>query len=357
MQLKVEALAGHLARGRLERLYCVSGDEPLLVEESLDAIRAAARAAGFTEREVLHASGKFDWSQLTNAAISLSLFGARKIVEIRLPGGRPGRDGGDALRTHAGAASDDVLTLVVLPRLDRTTRNSAWALALESNGAWIEARRVERGQLPAWLRARLARQKQSASAETLEFLADQIEGNLLAAHQEIVKLGLLYPAGEVTLEQVTDAVQDVARFEVFDLPAAMLGGDAPRAIRMLDALRAEGAALPLLLWAIAEEVRAILRAQQVIAAGRPIATLARELRMWPGRDRLLENAAGRVSAPVAATLLSRCADIDRLSKGLRAPTRDADPWLELAELVLDIAAGGTPRPQIVPAHETRVLTA
>src|SRR5262252_8284557 len=357
MQLKVEALAGHLARGRLERIYCVSGDEPLLAEEAFDAIRAAARAAGFTEREVLHASGKFDWSQLAAAASSLSLFAVRKIVEIRLPGGKPGREGGEALRAHAASAGDDVLTLVALPRLDKTARNSAWAAALEAAGAWIDVRRVERPHLPGWLRARLQRQKQNASNETLEFLADQIEGNLLAARQEIAKLGLLYPPGELTLEQVTEAVQDVARFEVFDLPAAMLEGEATRAMRILNVLRAEGAALPLLLWAVSEEVRAVLRAQQVIAAGRPVATLAREMRMWPGRDRLLEAAAARVSAPVAGTLLSRCADIDHISKGVPVPTRDSDPWLELAEVVLDVASGGKARARPPASREARPQTA
>ena len=343
MQLKVETLAGHLARGRLERLYCVSGDEPLLAEESMDAIRAAGRTAGFAERDVLHASGKFDWSQLAAAASSLSLFAARRIIEIRLPGGKPGREGGEALRAHAAAASDDVLTLIVLPRLDRATRSSAWASALEAAGAWIDVRRIERDQLPAWLRARLQRQRQNAAPETLEFLADQIEGNLLAARQEITKLGLLYPPGELTLEQVSDAVQDVARYEVFDLPAAMLEGDAAHAMRILGVLRAEGAALPLLLWAVTEEVRALLRAHAVLAAGRPVATLAREMRMWPGRDRKLEAAAGRVPAPIATTLLARCADIDRLGKGLRAPARDSDPWLELAEVVLDLASDGRAR--------------
>lgn len=351
MQLRAEALAGHLERGRLERLYCVSGDEPLLAEEALDAIRAAARAAGFAEREVLHASGKYDWSQLANAASSLSLFAQRKILEIRLPGGKPGREGGEALRAHAAAANDDVLTLVVLPKLDRTARNGAWATALEASGAWIDVRRIERPQIPAWLRARLARQKQAASDETLEFLADLIEGNLLAARQEVAKLGLLHPPGEVTLEQVKEAVQDVARFEVFDLPAAMMAGDAARAMRMLGVLRAEGAALPLILWSIAEEVRALLRARKVLAAGRPIASLGREMRMWPGRDRQLEAAARRVATPVAATLLSRCADIDRLSKGLRAPRRDADPWLELAQVVLDIASSGAPRGRAAAARE------
>jgi DNA polymerase III subunit delta len=294
MLLKAEQLAGHLGRGKLERLYCVSGDEALLVEEALDAIRAAARAVGFTEREVLHTSGRFDWSQLAATANSLSLFAQRKIVEVRLPGGKPGRDGGEALRAHATAGNDDVLTLIVLPRLDRTARNGAWATALEANGAWIDVRRVERIELPGWLKGRLARQKQGATPESLEFLADQTEGNLLAARQEIDKLALLYPTGELTLEQVTEAVQDVARFEVFDLPTAMMRGEAQRAMRMISVLRAEGAALPLVLWAISEEVRAVIRAQQVVAAGRSIQTLAREMRMWPGRERLLEMAAARV---------------------------------------------------------------
>lgn len=357
MLLKAEQLTGHLGRGKLERLYCVSGDEPLLIEEALDAIRATARAVGFTEREVLHASGRFDWSQLAAIANSLSLFAVRKIVEVRLPGGKPGREGGEALRAHAAAGNDDVLTLVVLPRLDRTARNGAWAMALESNGAWIDVRRVERGELPAWLKGRLARQKQTATPEALEFLADQTEGNLLAARQEVVKLGLLYPEGELTLEQVTDAVQDVARFEVFDLPTAMMKGEAQRAMRMISVLRAEGAALPLVLWAVGEEVRAVIRAQQVVAAGRPIQTLSREMRMWPGRERLLEMAAGRVSPAVAASLLTRCADIDRLSKGLRAPARDADPWLELAEVVLDIACAGRARVPTPAIREIRLQTA
>jgi DNA polymerase-3 subunit delta len=356
MLVKAEALAGHLARAPLARLYCVSGDEPLLAEEALDAIRAAARAAGFTERQVLHAGGKFDWSQLAGAASNLSLFAARRIIEVRLPGGKPGREGGETLRAHAAAASDDVLTVVVLPRLDRATRNSAWALALESNGVWVEVRRVERANLPGWLRARLARQKQSASDEALVFLADRTEGNLLAAQQEITKLGLLYPPGELTLEQVAEAVQDVARFEVFDLPAAMLAGEAARALKMVGALRAEGAALPLLLWAIGEQVRAVLRARQALAAGRPVGALAREMRMWQGRERLLEAAATRIPAAVAETLLARCADIDRLGKGLRVPRRDSDPWLELAELVLDVASPERSRAR-APSGNQEIRTA
>jgi DNA polymerase-3 subunit delta len=344
MQLRAEALDGHLARGRLARLYCISGDEPLLAEEALDALRAAARKAGFAEREVLHASARFDWSQLAAAATSQSLFAARKIIEIRLPGGKPGREGGDALRAHAMADNDDVLTLVSLPRLDRAARSGAWASALESQGVWIEVRRVERDQLGGWLAARLRAQGQQADEQALAFLTDRVEGNLLAARQEIAKLGLLYPPGPLSLSQVADAVQDVARFQVFDLPLAMLAGDGARALRTLEGLRDEGEALPLVLWAVTEEVRALARVQQALAAGRAVAPLLRELRAWGPRERLLEPAARRVPAAVVGGLLARCADIDRIAKGLRAPQRDTDPWLELADVVLAAAATPTGPP-------------
>ncbi|HEU0202075.1 MAG TPA: DNA polymerase III subunit delta, partial [Burkholderiaceae bacterium] len=225
MQLRLDALAAHLAKGKFARVYTVAGDEPLLANEAIDAIRAAARAAGFTERNVLFASARFDWWQLTQAAQGLSLFAERKIVEVRLPSGKPGRTGGDALKQHAAGGSDDVLTLVTLPKLDKTARTSGWATALEAAGVWIDVMRIERAQLPAWIRTRLGRQQQSAEREALEFIADRVEGNLLAAHQEIAKLGLLYPPGPLSLEQVTDSVLNVARFGVFDLPAVMLAGE------------------------------------------------------------------------------------------------------------------------------------
>jgi DNA polymerase-3 subunit delta len=332
MQLRADALAAHLARGPLARIYTVSGDEPLLAIEAIDAIRAAARAAGFGEREVLHASAQLDWSQLTAAASHLSLFAPRKIVELRLPGGKPGRAGAEALAAYAGDAPEHVLLIVALPKLDGATRKSNWVAALQQAGVWIDVPRVERAQLPAWIKARLARQRQSATAAALEFLADRVEGNLLAAQQEIAKLGLLYPPGELSLDQVTEAVLDVSRFEAFDLPQALLAGDAARAVRMLAGLRAEGEALPLVLWVVTEELRALVRARQALAAGQPLAALKNELKLWGPRERLLPQAARRVAD--APALLARCAEVDRLAKGLRAPGCDADPWLELTDIVL-----------------------
>jgi DNA polymerase-3 subunit delta len=332
MQLRADALPGHLARGKLAPLYVVSGDEPLLAIEAQDAIRAAARAAGYSERDVLTVDARWDWSQLSGASQGMSLFAERKILEIRLPSGKPGKDGGEALKAHAAQASEDVLTLVALPKLDRAVRDSGWATALDSAGVWVDVPKVERAELPAWIGQRLKRQNQSATREALDFIADRVEGNLLAAHQEIGKLGLLHPPGELSLEQVTDSVLDVARFDVWALPQAMLTGDRARLLRMLEGLRAEGEALPLVLWAVTEEVRALLRVKSAMDAGRPFAQAVRDARVWGPRQDLMQKIMQRVDTEHLGRLLARCAEVDRLFKGLRPRGADSDPWLELGEI-------------------------
>ncbi|HEX7157015.1 MAG TPA: DNA polymerase III subunit delta, partial [Burkholderiaceae bacterium] len=237
MLLRAEQLAAHLARGPLARLYTVAGDEALLAIEAQDAIRAAARAQGFAEREVLHADARFDWSRLQAAVLGGSLFSSRRMVEIRLPSGKPGVRGAAALQQQAARDDDGVLALVCLPKLDRAARTSQWATALESAGVWIDVPRVERERLPEWAGARLARQGQSAGRPALQLIADRVEGNLLAAHQEIAKLGLLYDAGPLSFEQIRDGVFDVARYEIYGLPQAMLAGDRARVLRLVEGLR------------------------------------------------------------------------------------------------------------------------
>ncbi len=342
MILKPEALASHLERaaaaGRLARIYTIASDEELLAIEAQEAIRSAARAAGYAERDVLHADGRFDWSLLAGSASGLSLFADKRIVEVRLPSGKPGKAGAEALREHALGAGEDTLTIVALPRLDRATRESAWAAVLEHAGVWVDIAKVERAELPAWIGQRLARQQQRAARPALEFLADRVEGNLLAAHQEISKLALLFPAGEITLEQLTESVLNVARYDVFALPVALYAGDSARAVRMLEGLHAEGEALPLVLWAVAEEIRTLLKAKSGADAGKPVAALAREHRIWGPRERLLPQVLGRVTQASLAALLARCADVDRLAKGLRADARDSDPWLELADIALGLTS-------------------
>ncbi len=197
MQIRADALVAHLGgatrKGALAPIYVVSGDEALLALEAADAIRAAARTLGFSEREVLHCDARYDWSELAQAAQGLSLFATRKLIELRLPNGKPGKDGGEALALFAAAPPPDTVLIVSLPKLDRRTRESAWAVALERAGAWIDVPTVERSALPGWIGQRLARQQLGAPREALDFIAERVEGNLLAAHQEISKLALLYP--------------------------------------------------------------------------------------------------------------------------------------------------------------------
>ncbi|MCG1041416.1 DNA polymerase III subunit delta [Mycetohabitans sp. B8] len=357
MQLRADALESHLAK-TLGRLYVVYGDEPLLAQEAVARIRAAARAAGFTERNVFSVERGFDWSLLLGATQSMSLFGERQLIELRIPTGKPGKEGGDALKALAASDNPDVLALIALPRLDAATQKTAWFTALVQAGVAIRIDTVERAQLPNWIAQRLAAQQQRIVAgdegrRALQFIAERVEGNLLAAHQEIQKLGLLYPAGELTLEQVQDAVLNVARYDVFKLNEAMLAGDVARLARMLDGLRGEGEATVLVLWAVVEEIRALVRIKRGLAAGKPLAILMRENRVWGPRERLMGPALQRVDERSLERALALAARLDRQVKGLcggvparvgvapaRASLPPADPWDGLFELAMTIARPG-----------------
>ena len=349
MQLSAAQLPAHLQKA-LRPLYVLHGDEALLAQEAADAIRAAARAQGYTERSSFTVAGaNYDWSAVLAAGGSLSLFADKQIVEIRVPSGKPGKDGSAALQQIAqqAAGNDAVLTLVLLPRLDKATRTSAWFAALEGAGAAIQIDTIERAQLPAWIAQRLAAQGQRVQAgeagqRTLQFFADQVEGNLLAAHQEISKLGLLHPAGELTLEQVEAAVTNVARYDVFKLSEAVLAGRRERVQRMIDGLQAEGEAPVLVHYAIAEDIRALKRIQDAMAAGKPLPLALRSERVWGLRERLFERVLPLLSERQLDALLEAAWRVDGIVKGLQHPGWPQDPWQALQRLAQSLTGACAP---------------
>ena len=336
MQLRFDALDAHLTRP-LAPLYVIASDEHLLALEAADKIRKTARVQGLTEREVLQVDRSFKWGELLAANQSQSLFGDRKLIELRIPTGKPGKDGSQALQAYTASLSPDNVTLITLPKLDWATQKSAWVGSLQQAGVYLDIPVVERAHLPAWIGIRLAAQQQSADRASLDFIADRVEGNLLAAHQELLKLGLLYPAGKLDAQQIRDAVLNVARFDVFKLNEAMLAGDTARLVRMIDGLQGEGEALPLVLWAMAEEIRTLLKIRSGADAGRSVSQLCAEYRVRKDKLRLVETAVRRVSLPVLEKALQDCAQVDRMIKGLRAKAFAGDAWDGILQLGLVVA--------------------
>lgn len=359
MQVRADQLAGHLRQGvekGLKPVYTVYGDEPLLAQEACDAIRATARTAGYTERQVHTVAGAhFDWSGLLGASQAMSLFADRQIVEIRIPSGKPGKDGSDALQRYCETLSDDVVTLVQLPKLDRTQQASAWFTALDGAGVTVRVDPIERKALPAWIAQRLAAQGQRVQGgedgqQTLAFFADRVEGNLMAAHQEVQKLGLLYPQGELSFEQIEGAVLNVARYDVFKLGESVLAGQVGRALRMLDGLQAEGEAAVLVHWTLASDILALQRVRRALDDGKPLPLALREARVWGVKERLFERAAPALTALAVAELVEAAQVCDGLAKGLRHPDWPADPWAGLRRLVLMLCERVAASPRQAPAR-------
>lgn len=331
MQVRAEDLRDHLQRG-VAPLYVVHGDEPLLAIEAADAIRSAARKAGAAEREVFVVEPGFRWDAFLGANANMGLFGDRKLVDLRIPSGKPGVEGGKALETYAANPSPDNVTLITLPRLDRAAQSSAWFVALSGAGVAVAVHPVLRDALPAWIAARMKRHSQRASRETLAFLADHCEGNLLAAAQEIEKLGLLLPEGELAQNAVEQAIANVARYDVFQLSEAWLSGDAPRVLRILRSLQAEGDGPVPAIWQLVEDVHAIAAVHTMVRGGTPLSAAIRNARVWGKRQEALERAVGRVAPVSLPALLLALAKLDALSKGLG----QGDAWDALADLALRV---------------------
>ena len=345
MQLALPQIQAHLQKG-LRSLYTLHGDEALLVQETADAIRAAARSQGYTERSVHVVSGAhFDWSEVLAAGGSMSLFADKQLLEIRIPTGKPGKEGSPMIQQLAQTAegNDSTLTLFILPRLDSATKKGAWFGALDQYGVTVQIDSLDRAQLPQWIAQRLKLQGQSVVAgqegqNCLQFFADRVEGNLLAAHQEIQKLGLLFPQGELTQAQVESAVLNVARYDVFKLSESVLSGQIARVQRMLDGLQAEGEAAVLVHYTLAEDIRALKRIKDAMAEGKPLPMALREHRIWGPREKLFERVLPRLSASRLAQLLQNAHQVDGIVKGLKVADWPTDPWQALHRLALRVAS-------------------
>ncbi len=345
MQLALPQIQAHLQKG-LRSLYTLHGDEALLVQETADAIRAVARSQGYTERSVHVVSGAhFDWSEVLAAGGSMSLFADKQLLEIRIPTGKPGKEGSPMIQQLAQTAegNDSTLTLFILPRLDSATKKGAWFGALDQYGVTVQIDSLDRAQLPQWIAQRLKLQGQSVVAgqegqNCLQFFADRVEGNLLAAHQEIQKLGLLFPQGELTQAQVESAVLNVARYDVFKLSESVLSGQIARVQRMLDGLQAEGEAAVLVHYTLAEDIRALKRIKDAMAEGKPLPMALREHRIWGPREKLFERVLPRLSASRLAQLLQNAHQVDGIVKGLKVADWPTDPWQALHRLALRVAS-------------------
>ena len=333
MRIDSEQLPQHLSRG-LKPLYIVFGEELLLALEAADRIRAAALKRGFEERRVLIAEPGFDWGELSMASNSLSLFAPKRLLDLRIPSGKPGKDGSEALQALAAAPPADTVVLLTLPEVERQAQSSKWFTALDAAGVMVHAAAIKRDRLGPWLAGRLALQDQQADPETLAFLVERVQGNLMAAHQEVQKLALLFPAGALPFDEVRNAVVDVARFDVFEIGATLLKGDRVHFVRMLDGLQAEGAAAPLVLWAIAEEARTMARVKTAADEGRPMPQVLRDLRVWGPRQDLMPAALRRLTQTQLVATLRQAAEVDRMIKGLAS----GDVWDALLQLGMGLMA-------------------
>ncbi|WP_339898479.1 DNA polymerase III subunit delta [uncultured Gilvimarinus sp.] len=331
-KLRSEQLSRAL-NGTLAPIYLVSGDEPLLVQEACDAIRHAARAQDFTERELHHVDPSFDWGILHASANSLSLFASKKIIELRIPNGKPGDKGARALTEYASAPPDDTLLLIVTGKLDGSAQRSKWYKALESAGAHLAIWPVDAAQLPRWVGARLQSAGLSADSGAIDLLVSRIEGNLLAAVQEIEKLKLLTDDGVISSQLMASVVADSARYDIFTLADKALAGDARGAVKSLHGLRSEGTEAPAVLWALTRDIRQLLQCAQLIAQGRHKDWAMKQAGVWAKRQAIMGTALNRLSGGQLQLLLRQANGVDRAIKGMR----NANPWDELLDLVLSFS--------------------
>ena len=316
--------------------YLVTGDEPLLVQESLDEIRAAARAQGFGTRELFVQSTGFDWGDLASAGGNLSLFAERQIIELRLPTGKPGVKGSAAISEFAENAGDDILFMVSAPKLDRGGASAKWVKALERHGGLVQVWPVSLRDLPGWINDRMRQSGLNPDRDAVQLIADRVEGNLLAAQQEIEKLRLLHGEGNVTADDVDAAVADSSRFDVYKLVDAAVGGDAARALRILNGVRTEGLEPVIVMWALTRELRMLATLAQSVRDGVDLGSAMQRARVWRNRQGLVRACVARHQADDFYRLIKMARDADAAAKGQRR----ADPWQLATQIVMDLSSAG-----------------
>ncbi len=345
MKLNAAQLTKHLT-GTLAPVYAISGDEPLLCQEACDAVRAACRQQGFTERQVFHVDAAFDWNYLREEAASLSLFADRKLIELRMPTGKPSDAGVSALLDYLSRPPEDTVLLISLPKLDGKAQKSKWAKPLleEKHCQFVQIWPLETAQLPEWLRQRLAKEGLSATPDAVNLLAARVEGNLLAAVQEISRLRLLVEGNNVDADTVQASVADSARFDLFGLLDILLAGDATQSLRMLSGLRAEGIEPPVILWGMAREIRQLAGLAWQYEQGTPLERALSQVKppIFGKRQTLVARAVPRLSAQRWNALLRVALRIDDQITG-QAP---GDPWFGLTQLALQIAGRPLPLPPL-----------
>jgi DNA polymerase-3 subunit delta len=333
MRLDPEKLAGDLRR-RLHPVYLVSGDEPLLVQECADLVRQQARRQGCTDREVIDAGvSGFDWQALVHSAASMSLFAERRLIELRLPDGKPGTEGSRALCEYLEIAGGEDVLLISAGRLDRQSQQSKWFKSLDRAGATIQVWPVDAGALPGWLRRRVSAAGMHIDDDALQLLAERVEGNLLAAVQELKKLELLASDGRISARTVIEAVSDNARYNLFGMADSALRGDAAASLRMLRGLRGEGTEPPVALWALVREIRTLFELQQECDRGRNMKQALAARRVWKSRIPLLQGALSRHDRDSLSRLLEQAATADGSIKGYAV----GNPWDHLEDLVTGLA--------------------
>ena len=335
MAIKPDGLADALKRG-LKPLYAMIGDEPLLALECADQIRAAARAQGFTERSTFTVDTYFKWGELAQATASMGLFGDKKIIEVRMPTGKPGRDGGDALSAWCASLDHNTAALITLPKPDGASRKTAWFGALETHALTVACDALPRGEIGRWVATRMRRNQQTTGDDALAFMAERFEGNLIGARQEIEKLAMLFPAGKIELAQIQAVVADVARYDVFQLGEAVLHADTARVLRMLDGLQAEGESPVRVHHTLQQDLRQLLVVLEATSNGKPLPLALREAGVWGPRQFLFERIAPRLSLSALKPLLAEAAAVDLICKGIAQNGLPREPWAALRHLALGL---------------------